>query len=225
MQFNPFKHHRRSIRLRGYDYSSEGAYFVTICTHDRACLFGQVVEGEMVLNEIGKIAEQEWLNTPEKRPNVVLDEFIVMPNHVHGIIIIDNSVGAYRNTPRQDDPSPRQDDPSPRQDDPSPRQDDPSPRQDDPSPRQDGRTSESQAPFRSPSGTLGAIVRGFKSASTKQINIYRNTPGIPVWQRNYYEHIIRNADAHNRIRAYIVNNPRRWPQDEENPAITKNRQP
>jgi putative transposase len=211
MQFNPFKHHRRSIRLRGYDYSSEGAYFVTICTHDRACLFGQVVEGEMVLNEIGKIAEQEWLNTPEKRPNVVLDEFIVMPNHVHGIIIIDNSVGAYRNTPRQDDPSPRQDDPSPRQDDPSP--------------RQDGRTSESQAPFRSPSGTLGAIVRGFKSASTKQINIYRNTPGIPVWQRNYYEHIIRNADAHNRIRAYIVNNPRRWPQDEENPAITKNRQP
>jgi putative transposase len=88
MKYNPQIHHRRSIRLKGYDYSQAGAYFITICTKNRKCLFGQVVNGEMILNEMGQIAYNEWLKTPELRPNVSLDVFVIMPNHVHGIIVI-----------------------------------------------------------------------------------------------------------------------------------------
>jgi putative transposase len=162
--------HRRPIRLKGYDYSQSGAYFVTICAHRRGLLFEE--------DEVKKILGKEWLNTERIRQNVVLDEFVVMPNHLHGIIVITHEVGAYCYTPLQKG-------------------------------------------FRSPSKTVGAMIRGFKSTTTRQINLFHNTPGIPIWQRNYYEHIIRNEDELNKIREYIQNNPLKWDLDKENPGRTE----
>src|SRR3990167_873930 len=174
--FAPEKHFRRSIRLKEYDYARNGAYFVTVCAYNHQCLFGEIVNGEMQLRKFGQIVYDEWLQTAQLRSNVVLDVFIVMPNHFHTILIINN-----------DD---------------------------------DGRGLLPYAPatFRSPSQTVGAIVRGFKSTATKKINEMRNTPGLEVWQRNYYEHIIRNENQRNLIRQYIVNNPLKWGFDRENPA-------
>jgi len=167
-------HQRRSIRLKAYDYSQAGAYFVTICTKDRECLFGDIVDEKMCINEIGEIVQAEWLRTAKIRPNVSLDEFIIMPNHLHGIIMINDGRGVLQYAP-------------------------------------------TESPFRSPSQTIGAIIRGFKSATTKQINKYTNTPGKPVWQRNYYDRIIRDEDELNRIREYIIYNPAKWAEDKENP--------
>lgn len=180
------RNRRRSIRLPEYDYTLSGAYFVTICTHNRESLFGRVVDGKMLLNEYGKIVCEEWFRTAEVRRNVELleGEFVVMPNHVHGIIwIVDagNGVGAQRRCA----PTPR------------------------------GITPNNVAP-----GSLGAIVRAFKSTVTRRINELRNTPGGRVWQRNYYEHIIRTERALNAIRRYIRDNPRRWDLDRYNPNAT-----
>ena len=181
MSYNPEKHHRRSIRLRGYDYTQPGAYFVTICTHDRICLFGRVVKEDMRLNEFGEIVRECWLMIPHHFPHTALDAFIIMPNHVHGIIWIvnaasDDNVGATHASPLRL-----------------------------PSPRGPKRKS------------IGAIVGSFKSVVTKRINQKRGTPGLPVWQRNYYEHIVRNDESLNRIRQYIAENPLRWYLDHENP--------
>ena len=168
---------RQSIRLYEYDYSLEGLYFVTICTQNRVCLFGEIINEKMVLNEMGKIAHEEWGKTPRLRKNIKIHEFIIMPNHMHGVIeIVD--VGAYCirpqtptgvcNTPLQQE--------------------------------QDNR-------FQSPAQTLGAIIRGYKSAVTRQINELRGTRNIPIWQRNYYEHIIRNDESYQKITEYIYENP------------------
>ena len=89
MKYNPEYHHRRSIRLQGYNYSQTGIYFVTICTHKRQCLFGEIRNGKMILNQIGKIVAQEWLKSAEIRQEIELDEWIIMPNHLHGIVGID----------------------------------------------------------------------------------------------------------------------------------------
>lgn len=179
-KYDPEMHHRRSIRLQGYDYSQAGAYYITICTQKRACLFGQIVDGEMVLNEYGEIVKTEWLKTSKIRRNITLDEFVIMPNHLHGIIIITeknemaNIVGAiHRIAP----------------------------------------TNEIQQPPRLQSGSMGAIIGQYKSIITKRINQIRDTPGFSVWQRNYYEHIIRNENELNRIRKYILNNPANWLND------------
>ena len=180
MTCNPDKHERRSIRLRDYDYSQAGAYFVTICTYNKVCLFGKVVDGEMQLNECGRVVEEEWVKTAEIRKNVELNEFIIMPNHIHGIIVINESnVGATCRSPKGEGTSPL--------------------------PKGPG------------SASLGAIISGFKSAATKRINELRDTPNTPLWQRNYYEHVIRNEDDLNEIREYIVNNPLKWHLDSENP--------
>ena len=98
MQYDPQKHHRRSIRLKNYDYASSGAYFVTIVTHGRQCLFGQIVDGQMRLNEFGEIVCDEWLKTEIIRPRVQLDVFVIMPNHIHGIIIVNDVDGCCRGT-------------------------------------------------------------------------------------------------------------------------------
>ena len=184
--YDPERHHRRSIRIRGYDYSQAGAYFVTLCTCNRECLLGNVVDGQMVLNDAGRIVVNVWIKTPELRPNVILDTFVVMPNHFHGIMVIIEPGGDVLR----------------------------------------GRGVLQYAPtnqsgisqLRSPSQTIGAIIRGFKSAATKRINELRHTPGAPVWQRNYYEHIIRDEAVLNRIRQYITENPARWDEDTENPG-------
>jgi putative transposase len=154
---------RRSIRLKGYDYGQEGAYFVTICTHNRECTFGDVDDGEMRLSEYGVLVHDEWLRTAHLRPGVETDAFVIMPNHLHGVIFITEDRGVWQYAPTDALADPRW-------------------------------AFFPYAPAgtcRSPSQTIGAVVRGFKAASTRRINEVRHTPGTHVWQRNYYEHVIR----------------------------------
>ena len=183
METNQNKHRRRSIRLQFYDYSASGAYFVTVCTQERRCLFGDAVDGVVQLNDAGRAVERTWLAIPRHFPHIDLDAFVVMPNHVHGVIIIgDRPVGAKDFSPLHN-------------------------------------TSQ---PGRRPSGalpkTIGSIVRGFKIGVTKWIR--DNTDTYAVWQRNYYEHVIRSDESLVRIRQYIFDNPARWAFDRENPAVT-----
>jgi len=182
----PKRHRRRSIRLKGYDYTRPGAYFVTICTHNREPLFGRVVDGKMVLNEYGEIVREEWFRSARIRDEIELfpGEFVVMPNHVHGIVWI---VETHDRTPTV------------------------------------GATGRSPLRIQSahPRGpvarSLGSFIAGFKSAVTRRINIMRGTPGARVWQRNYWEHIIRDDRALDAIRRYIAENPLRWHLDRYNP--------
>lgn len=176
---------RRSIRLKGYDYSQVGAYFITICAHNRQKLFGEIENGEMRLNEFGEIVQEEWLKTPAMRHNIETDEFIIMPNHFHGILIInpDNgaTVGARCIVPLQ---------------------------------RNSTHVPLVERFGKPTSNSIPSIIRGIKSAITKRVNVIRNTPGFPVFQRNYYEHVIRNDGDLNRIREYIINNPANWETDD-----------
>ena len=198
MGFDPERHHRRSIRLRGYDYTQPGAYFVTLVTQNRVCLFGEVVDGEMRLNALGIIVQEEWFRSAVIRPYVRLfpDEFVVMPNHVHGIIWIVDDVGATRRVALTDRVAP-----TGRVDAGAMR-----------------RVAPTEYPPRGPAPcSIGAILGQFKSITTKRINALRDAPGAPVWQRNYYEHIIRTEESLHRIREYIRTNPLRWHVDRENP--------
>ncbi|TSA16141.1 transposase [bacterium] len=183
MKYNPLVHHRRSIRLRGYDYAQPGEYFITSCTSGREHLFGEIENGIMKLSELGRIVTEEWLRTPTIRSNVELDEFIVMPDHFHGII----DLHAERNGEHEQDSSCGG----------------------------ELQFAPTVTPFRSPSKTIGAIIRGFKAAATKRANELRKTPGLPLWQRNYYEHIIRDQMELDRIREYILLNPAKWMDEEE----------
>ena len=166
------EHHRRSIRLEGYDYSQSGAYFVTIYSYNREAMFGEIVDGEMVLSRYGRIVLTDWQNLPKRHSHIELDAFIVMPNHVHGIVVI-------KDIPVKAD---------------------------------SGMVSETAK--RTP---LPEIVRGFKTFSSRRVNRARRMVGIPVWQRNYWEHVIRNQEAFNRIHEYILTNPKHWQLDRENP--------
>ncbi len=194
----PFNHirGRRSIRLKGYDYGQAGMYFVTICVKDRENLFGEIKNEEMILNELGKIVQEEWLKTPEIRKEIELDEFIIMPNHLHGIVIIctDDLVGANGRSPLQLAESGR-----------SPLQI-----------RTNGRS-----PLRMQPKSVSSLMAGFKSSTNSKINLLRHSPCAPVWQRNYYEHIVRNEQSLDKIRNYIYNNPGSWPDDIENLKIHK----
>ena len=181
MPFNPDIHHRRSIRLREFDYSSGGAYFVTICTNQRECLFGEVVDGEMRVNEAGVIIAAVWEGLAERFPVVVFGDFVVMPNHFHGILAIrDTRRGAACRVPNSD-------------------------------PQSEKKGAASGAP------TLGAVVRGFKSISAISVNRFLSRQGIPLWQRNYYEHIICNEEDLINIRRYVMENPSKWDLDENHP--------
>ncbi len=189
MKYNPNTHHRLSTRLREWDYSWPWWYYVTICTYDRRCLFGKIVDNMVELSEIGEIVREEWMRTPAIRPEIELDDFVVMPNHIHGIIIIGTSVGAtgpVAHKKEQDNSV--------------------------------NRATHQVAPTKTlVSGSLGAVVGQFKSKSAKRINVMRGREGVSVWQRGFHDHIIRNdADLH-RIRTYIANNPLQWALDEENP--------
>ena len=164
---------RRSIRLQNYDYSQPGAYFVTICTYKRECLFGHIEDGVIHHTIFGEIVCQEWSRSEEIRSEIRLDLFIVMPNHLHGIVVITHSngiVGAHGRAPLHRSPR-----------------------------------------------SLASFIAGFKSVVTRRINRIRGTPGSPVWQRNYYERVIRSEDELQQIGAYILNNPTRWVEDPDNP--------
>ena len=178
MKYDPNKHHRQSIRLPGYDYRQSGAYFVTMCAYQRQCMFGEVVDGQMVLNQYGAIVADEWQKSSVIRQEIELDAWIVMPNHFHGIVIIENHVGANDNHHV----------------------------------RANGRS-----PLRMKPKSLSSLMSGFKSITTKKIDILRDSPGTPLWQRNYYEHIIRNPDAMDKIRQYIIHNPVSWQIDQLHP--------
>ncbi len=210
MKYNPLIHHRRSIRLKGYDYSQAGAYFITICTKNRQRLFGEITDGEMILNEMGQIAYNEWLKTPELRPNVSLDVFVIMPNHMHGIIIINDD-----ETGRGELHSPYNDDIRNPNELHSPNHDIANSGELNRGEFEKGEFDSPlppvSTPFGSPSGNIGAIVRGYKSSVTKQINLL-NYDGT-VWQRNYHEHIIRNERSYQRISDYIIDNPKLWTDD------------
>ncbi len=203
-KFDPQKHHRRSIRLHGYDYSQAGAYFVTIVAWQRECLFGEIVDGEMMLNGYGEIIQKWWNEIPVLFPNVEIGAFIIMPNHVHGILIITDdrrgAVPAPSNEPNLNSMEKswkhgkiiQQDVPS-----------------------QLGRET---LPLHHHRRTLGQIVAYFKYQSTKEMNALDGSGVITkFWQRNYYEHIIRNEREMDNIWRYIEANPSAWEDDEENP--------
>ena len=179
---------RKSPRLQGYDYASEGAYFVTICTQNRAYLFGDVVDGEMMLNTLGCIVETCWEDLPNHYHNIQLDAFVVMPNHIHGIIFISNHDVGAGFKPALTKPSPNK-----------------------PAPAKPIPTK--PAPTTTKHHGLTEIVRGLKTFSARKINQLRDTPGTPVWQRSYHDHIIRDPRGLNNIRAYIATNPARWHAD------------
>jgi putative transposase len=168
--YNPDIHHRCSIRLKDYDYSQAGAYFVTLCTKDRECLMGEIVDGQMQLNHYGQIAANCWEWLPRQYEYIDMDEWIIMPNHLHGILVI-NDDGRKGGS----------------------------------------RTAPTQATKRK---SLGRLIGAFKTVSSKQINTIRKTPGAVIWQRNYFERVIRNKDELRKIRDYIIGNPLTWEQDE-----------
>ena len=231
MEYNPQIHHRRSIRLKGYDYSQAGAYFITICCHNRQCVFGEIPVGAgftpahddktvtnahntgqpqgvaPTLNDYGKIANDEWQKLPERFLNVELDVFVIMPNHMHGIIVLNDNDGAIMNN---------------------------------------RSTINNRATARvTPTNKtiIGDIVGAYKSVVANEcLKIYKSkwadvgaipcgcpkTCGCPyssrtgftpaptmgkLWQRNYYEHIIRNEQSYQTICNYILNNPAKWNED------------
>ena len=171
-KFNPDIHQRTSIRLKNYDYSQNGAYFVTICVNNMVCLFGDVVDGKMVLNDAGKMVQTAWNNLPKRFSEIQLDVCTIMPKHLHGIVAIVGAplVGA----------------------------------------RPEGKRATTRV-----APTLGTIVGQFKSISTTEYTRNVKQSHWPpfhnkLWQRNYYEHVIRNDDELNKIREYIIQNPDRW---------------
>ena len=183
MKYNPDIHHRRSIRLKGYDYTQPGAYFVTFCSYQRRHIFGEVVNGEMKLSALGKIVREEWVRSAEIRKEIRLfdDEFVVMPNHGHGIVWIMEAIagadGVRPNVERAHAMRPHE--------------------------------SLRRAPR-----SLGSFMAGFKASVTSRA---RNELGMTgIWQRNYYDHIIRKDRELNNIRWYILNNPRNWQLDRDN---------
>jgi putative transposase len=181
------KPRRRFLRLKGYDYSQASAYFVTICVQDRICLFGEVAEGAMRLNDAGEMVVSLWKSLPAWFPGVELDAFVVMPNHVHGIVVLADDETATRAAPTND-------------------------------------VSDVGAPLvgaRS-APNLGTIVGAFKSTATVSYVHGVKEKGWPafrrrLWQRNYYEHVIRDEAALDRLRRYVDENPLRWAFDDENP--------
>lgn len=188
MKYDPQKHHRRSIRLKGYDYAQQGAYFITLCAHQRECLFGDIANGEMQTNQIGEIVVTGWTELAAHFRNIELDAFVIMPNHIHGIVVIVHNPArrgeALAFTTASDKPS----------------------------------ASANALPLPMPHGTrprsLNALVQNFKPITARHIHKIPTHAERPIWQRNYYEHIIRNDAALERIRAYIENNPANWQTDE-----------
>jgi len=192
MNYNPDIHHRKSIRLKGYDYSQKGLYFITICTQHRSHIFGKIEKGKMILNEYGEIAAEEWEKSEEIRNEIELCEYIVMPNHFHGIVRINAGAngrspvlgiggmrGNFSNRGKKIG---------------------------------EGENSVPKMQARS----VSSLVSGYKSVVTKRINQIRSMPGEKLWQRNYWEHIIRNEDEYFRIANYIKNNPEKWYNDKLN---------
>ena len=213
-KYNPAIHHRKSIRLKGYDYSQNGLYFITICTYNRECLFGEIIDKKMILNDAGKIANECWLKIPEHFPDAVLHEYVVMPNHVHGIIELAGMAAAgYENKEGQNVGGQNVGNQNVGVQNFNPRHFDPL------LPTQPPPSQPSLPPQPPPQNqfqhiiprSIGSIVRGYKIGVTK---FFRdNTDIYHVWQRNYHEHIIRTEQSYWRISEYVINNPEAWEND------------
>jgi len=196
MRYKPEIHHRRSIRLKEYDYSQRGYYFITICTQGRRCLFGGIEKGRMILNDAGKMIGHWWDELKNKYANIEIDEYLIMPNHCHGIINIAGDAGGWEKG------------------------------------GQGERGGHAGPPVHvgadrcvCPDGEgvrgrpINGMIRWFKTMTTNEYirNVKQNHWGPfdgKLWQRNYYEQIVRNEISLRRIREYIVNNPCQWQQDD-----------
>ncbi|MGQ1945597.1 transposase [Geofilum sp. OHC36d9] len=202
MSEEKFKHKYRikSARHPDWDYANFGAYFVTICTHNRRCYFGDIIDGSMILSEIGKIVETEWLKTFEMRPdmNLQMGEYVIMPNHFHAIIIIGEN---EYNTKRGDDGCGGGDDEC--GDDGCGSRRDAMHCVSTPHPTPHPTTNK----FGPQSKNLASIIRGFKIGVTK--NVHKIHPDF-AWQSRFYDRIIRNNHEFENVRAYIYNNPQNW---------------
>ena len=187
-QYNPDKHHRKSIRLKGYDYSQAGLYFITICCQNKVHLFGNVINKQMILNDAGKMIEKWFNELQNKFPDVKCHEMVVMPNHIHFIIENVGSVGAdLRVCPNDSNIS-----------------------------KTEKRVSEILGEHAG--SPLHRVLQWFKTMSTNEyIRGVKNNNWIPfdgkLWQRNYWEHIIRNDQSYQKISDYIINNPSKWNDD------------
>ena len=162
MKFDPELHHRRSIRLPGYDYRQPGAYFITLCVNDRAPLFGRINNETMILSDYELVVDTHWRRIPQHNKRISCPTWVVMPNHFHAILTILEAPEMLTD---------------------------------------------------SSAGSLGPIVGNFKSITTRKINQMRHSHNTKVWQRNYYEHIIRDENEYNRIAYYIETNPALWEKD------------
>ena len=192
MIYNPEIHQRKLICLKGYDYSKNGIYFITICTKNRENIFGEITttkiannpvgahcmcpEPEIILNQYGKIVEEEIIRTTEIRENILINEYVIMPNHIHLLIEIADNKSDEKQGHMQCAP-----------------------------------TVEKFG--KSTSNSISTIVKLLKASITKKINILRNTEGLPVWQRNYHENIIRTEATYIKVSDYIRNNPLKWEDD------------
>ncbi len=189
MKYDPQIHHRRSIRLKGYDYTQAGAYFITICSHQREHVFGEIVNGEMKLNKLGLVAKQQWEKLPKRFPYIELGAFVLMPNHEHGIIQIieQQRRGMAESLQNLDEESSCY-----------------------------APTMNQQKFGKMIPNSIPTIVRSYKSAVVYRINLMRGVKAAPVWQRNYYEHVIRNDRELELITRYIDYNPLNWQLDRDN---------
>jgi REP element-mobilizing transposase RayT len=202
-----YRTHHASRRLRGVDYTQSAAYFITICAHERRCLFGEIRGGEMHVNAAGRIVGEEWRRTDDLRDEIALDAFVVMPNHVHGIVVLKPPGADAPTDPRGYDLRRAGSGTPPRDGNPS---------------RSDMArhvATSSKGEFANPkAGSLGTIIGAFKSASTRRINRRRDTPSESVWQRNYYDRILRDEGEWRGARRYIERNPARWSDDRNHPT-------
>ncbi|MBA7485499.1 hypothetical protein ES707_21046 [subsurface metagenome] len=196
MNSNKEKHHRRSIRLKEYDYSRAGYYYVTICTKDRECLFGEIENGKIKLSDFGEIVNNEWFQSFIIRKEIELDTHIIMPNHIHAIVYLYLTVGANGGLPLINK-SQIFNNKIPQ--------------------NWMNKRANCHSPLQMKPKSLSSFISGFKSTVSRKI-------GFSVWQRNYYERIIRNEKELEKIRQYIQDNPYKWADDEDNPInITKNK--
>jgi len=218
MPYDPQIHHRRSIRLKDYDYSQAGAYYFTIVAQNRACLFGSIVNTEMVLNDAGEMIWKQWHALPERFTNIELDEFVVMPNHIHGILLItDNTRGGAGLSSPSDTIIPIGQ-----------------------TRRGDGLSSPSGTDTPIPTGqaqgtaptnaahdpAVGNILGAWKSILTTEyihgvLQHHWEPFDRKLLQRDYWEHIIQNERELDAIREYIINNPANWDTDDQNPKNLK----
>jgi putative transposase len=216
--YNPNIHHRHSIRLKGYDYSSEGLYYITICVYDRKCLFGKVENNEMIYNDCGKIANECWLQIPDHFRNVVLHEHIIMPNHVHGIIelkhadakrnLIADNVGT-RHVVSLPDNSDLPVGPS----HVMALQNNPEIPNNPDHPENPSHSMPHHNQFSIPiPGSISVIIQQYKSSVTRIVN--KDCVSYFRWQSRFYEHIIQNDQSYEQIADYIINNPKNWKDDD-----------